>query len=67
MDSERSLAKKYNYPDPINESYEKTSEMINRNLNLLMEEMDRLGPKSNKVSLLIASNNEDTARLGIKG
>ncbi|XP_074598225.1 proline dehydrogenase 1, mitochondrial-like [Brevipalpus obovatus] len=67
MDSERSLAKKYNYSDPINESYEKTSEMIHRNLNVLMEEMDRLGRNSNKISILIASNNEDTARLGIKG
>ncbi|XP_074598226.1 proline dehydrogenase 1, mitochondrial-like [Brevipalpus obovatus] len=67
MDSERSLAKKYNYSDPINESYEKTSEMIHRNVNSLMDEMEKLGPNSNKISIVVASHNEDTIRLGVKG
>jgi len=67
MDSERSLAQKYNYPDPINENYEETSKMFHQNLNLLMEEMDRLGRNSNKLAVLIASNNEDTVCLGLNG
>lgn len=67
MNSERCLAMQYNYPDPINENYEKTSEMIHRNINLLMGEMEKLGSDSNKISIVIGSHNEDTIRLGVKG
>lgn len=71
MDQERARADKLGYEDPINESFEATSKMYEKTLTYLMEEISRelkLDPSGNldrnnrRISIMVASHNEDTVR-----
>uniref|UniRef100_T1GRH8 Proline dehydrogenase n=1 Tax=Megaselia scalaris TaxID=36166 RepID=T1GRH8_MEGSC len=68
MEQERARAKELGYPDPINPTYEATSEMYHKTLiecltrirDLKKQKMD---PK--RITIMVASHNEDTIRLAI--
>lgn len=74
MDQERARAKKLGYQDPINESFEETTKMYDKTLSYLMKEIEREfrldydqcdddgGANSRRISIMVASHNENTVR-----
>lgn len=71
MDQERARAEKLGYEDPINESFDATSKMYEKTLTYLMEEISRelkldplgdLDRNNRRISIMVASHNEDTVR-----
>ncbi|XP_070807395.1 proline dehydrogenase 1, mitochondrial [Pituophis catenifer annectens] len=58
MDQERSRAAEVGYEDPINPTYEKTSEMYHRCLDYILEEVRH----SRKANVMVASHNKDTVK-----
>lgn len=66
MDHERKLAETENYEDPINANYHETNQMFHQNLTFLTNEMAANGFNSNKLSILIATHNQETTELAIK-
>uniref|UniRef100_A0A8D0HAH6 Proline dehydrogenase n=1 Tax=Sphenodon punctatus TaxID=8508 RepID=A0A8D0HAH6_SPHPU len=58
MDQERSRAVQVGYEDPINPTYEKTSEMYHRCLDYILEEIKH----SRKANVMVASHNEETVK-----
>lgn len=74
MDQERARAKKLGYEDPINESFEATTKMYDKTLSYLMQEIEREftldydqcgddgGANSRRISIMVASHNENTVR-----
>ena len=64
MEQERRLARENNYEDPMNPSYEATSEMYHRSLDEVLKHTVKRGPE--KIRVMIASHNEDTIRYAIQ-
>lgn len=66
---ERARAKSLNYPDPVNPSYEATTEMYHNTLTEILSRVKNLkegGDVANKVSVMVASHNEDTVRFALQ-
>ncbi|XP_062592988.1 uncharacterized protein LOC134254494 [Saccostrea cucullata] len=59
---ERSLAKEKGYPDPVCETFEKTTENYNRSMDIML---NNIAKYPGKFSTIIASHNEDTIIRGI--
>jgi proline dehydrogenase len=64
---ESTRAEALNYPDPINPSFDATTEMLNK---CLIEAIQRMGElkrsgKEKKVGVMVASHNEDTIRFAL--
>jgi len=68
MEQERERARALNYPDPINDSFEDTSEMYHKCLDLCMRRINSLKElgQEKRVGIMVASHNEDTVRFAIK-
>ncbi|XP_066465764.1 proline dehydrogenase 1, mitochondrial [Tiliqua scincoides] len=62
MEQERTRAAEVGYEDPINPTYEKTSEMYHRCLDYILEEI-RYNWKAN---VMVASHNEDTVKFTLR-
>ncbi|XP_062445643.1 proline dehydrogenase 1, mitochondrial isoform X1 [Rhea pennata] len=62
MEQERNRAAQIGYEDPINPTYEKTSEMYHRCLDYILEEIKHSG----KANVMVASHNEDTVKLTLR-
>ena len=60
---ERALAAEKGYPDPVCETFEKTTENYNRSMDILMTKMVKY---PGKFCTTIASHNEETIRRGTK-
>ncbi|XP_070618267.1 proline dehydrogenase 1, mitochondrial [Erythrolamprus reginae] len=58
MEQERSRAAEVGYEDPINPTYEKTSEMYHRCLDYILEEVRH----SRKANVMVASHNKETVK-----
>ena len=56
MEKERKLARERGYEDPVNESYEKTGEMYNRVIELMLEHIARVGEQN--CNIVCATHNE---------
>jgi hypothetical protein len=61
MAKERSLAKEMDYPDPVCENFDKTTENYNRSMDIML---DNIAKAPGKFSTIIASHNEDTVKRG---
>ncbi|XP_006029268.1 proline dehydrogenase 1, mitochondrial isoform X2 [Alligator sinensis] len=62
MEQERNRAAQIGYEDPINATYEKTSEMYNRCLDYILEEIKH----NRKANVMVASHNEDTVKFTLR-
>lgn len=64
MEQERPRAKEFGYEDPINPSFEATTEMYEKNLLYCMNEIKNrpLG----MIAIMVASHNEDTVRFAVQ-
>ncbi len=68
FDQERARAKALNYPDPTNPTYEATTEMYHNTLSECLSRVKKLkerGDMANKVSIMVATHNEDTVRFAL--
>lgn len=65
MEQERARAKEVGYEDPINPSYEATTEMYHKTLNELMRQIVESGIENKKIAIMVASHNEDTVRFTV--
>ncbi|XP_017085714.1 proline dehydrogenase 1, mitochondrial isoform X1 [Drosophila eugracilis] len=69
MDQERDRAKSLGYPDPVNPTYEATTDMYHKTLAeclrriKLMKDCD---DDARKIGIMVASHNEDTVRFAIQ-
>ncbi|XP_065205612.1 proline dehydrogenase 1, mitochondrial isoform X2 [Planococcus citri] len=69
MEQERARAVSLNYTDPINPSYEATTEMYHNTLSECLKrvkELKDVGDVANKIGIMVASHNEDTVRFAIQ-
>lgn len=57
---ERERALDLNYEDPINPNYEATTEMYDRVLEEVMDQIQKR--ERGKIAVMVASHNEDTVR-----
>ncbi|TMS38262.1 hypothetical protein L596_005027 [Steinernema carpocapsae] len=64
MDQERKRAEAVGYDDPINPSFEATSDMYDRCMRRIVEEREVRGP--GHVSVMVASHNEDAIRNAVQ-
>ncbi|KFM71179.1 Proline dehydrogenase 1, mitochondrial, partial [Stegodyphus mimosarum] len=65
---ERIRAREIGYEDPINPTYESTSEMYHKTLNEILRQIDndiRAG-KDKKIGIMVATHNEDTIRFAVE-
>ncbi|XP_061196348.1 uncharacterized protein LOC133204611 [Saccostrea echinata] len=62
LHKERSLAKEKGYPDPVCETFDKTSENYNRSMDIML---DNIAEYPGKFSTIIASHNEATLKRAI--
>ncbi|XP_042297612.1 proline dehydrogenase 1, mitochondrial-like isoform X1 [Sceloporus undulatus] len=62
MEQERSRAAEVGYPDPINATYEQTSEMYHRCLDYILEEIRH----NRKANVMVASHNKDTVKFTLR-
>ncbi|KYO29466.1 proline dehydrogenase 1, mitochondrial isoform C [Alligator mississippiensis] len=62
MEQERNRAAQIGYEDPINATYENTSEMYNRCLDYILEEIKH----NRKANVMVASHNEDTVKFTLR-
>ncbi|PRD24621.1 UNVERIFIED_CONTAM: slgA [Trichonephila clavipes] len=60
---ERLRAQKIGYEDPINESYEATTDMYHRTLSENLRRIVRRGDR--KTAVMVATHNEDTVRFTV--
>merc|ERR1711963_674524 len=68
VEQERERAGALNYPDPINENFDATTNMYHK---CLMECMNRMSylkatNRPKKIGIMVASHNEDTVRFAIQ-
>lgn len=66
MDQERARAKQLGYEDPINDTYEATTEMYHKTLSSVMQQIIDSGVTRKKISFMVASHNEDTVRFTVQ-
>lgn len=68
MEQERARAKELGYPDPINPTYDATSEMYHKTLIECLHRIKKLkerGENPQRLTIMAASHNEDTVRLAL--
>lgn len=68
MDQERARAVALGYPDPVNPTYEATTEMYHKTLTECLrriKDMKAKGENKNKIAIMVASHNENTVRFAI--
>ena len=63
LDPERRLATAGNYSDPTNPSYEATTDMYHKSMELIL---GRMKEHHGKTSVIFASHNENTIQTAIK-
>ena len=56
MEKERKLARERGYEDPVNETYEKTGEMYNAVISMMLEHIARVGEQN--CNMVCATHNE---------
>ncbi|XP_014246161.1 proline dehydrogenase 1, mitochondrial-like isoform X5 [Cimex lectularius] len=68
MEQERARAAALGYTDPINPTYEATSEMYHKTLTECLQRIKDLKVKGkpNSIGIMVASHNEDTVRFAIQ-
>ncbi|KAM7346725.1 proline dehydrogenase slgA isoform 1-T1 [Cochliomyia hominivorax] len=69
MEQERARASALGYPDPVNPSYEATTEMYHKTLTECLRRIKILkdnGDDAKKIGIMVASHNEDTVRYAIE-
>lgn len=66
MDQERARARQVGYEDPINPTFEATTEMYHKVLTEVMEKIVATGVTKKKISCMVASHNEDTVRFTVQ-
>ncbi|XP_073832748.1 proline dehydrogenase slgA isoform X3 [Musca autumnalis] len=69
MEQERARAQALGYPDPVNPSYEATTEMYHKTLTECLRRIKILkdnGEDAKKIGIMVASHNEDTVRYAIE-
>jgi len=69
MEQERARAALLGYKDPINPTYEATSEMYHKVLDECLTRIQALklsGQDSQKIGIMVASHNEDTVKYAVK-
>lgn len=66
MDQERARAKQVGYEDPINPTYESTTQMYHKTLSAVMKQIIDSGVSKKKISFMVASHNEDTVRYTVQ-
>lgn len=68
MVQERARAAALGYPDPVNPSYDATSDMYHRTLTECLRRIKDLKNKgqANRIGIMVASHNEDTVRFAIE-
>ncbi|XP_067145460.1 proline dehydrogenase 1, mitochondrial-like [Centruroides vittatus] len=65
MEQERLRAKKIGYEDPINPTFEATTEMYHSTLTEIMNQIVERGKVDAKIAIMVASHNEDTIRFTV--
>uniref|UniRef100_A0A1B6KRM0 Proline dehydrogenase n=2 Tax=Graphocephala atropunctata TaxID=36148 RepID=A0A1B6KRM0_9HEMI len=67
IDQERERAAELKYPDPINPTYDATSESYHKTLTECLRRIKALkdAGEPNKIAIMVASHNEDTIRFAI--
>jgi proline dehydrogenase len=65
MEQERERARQIGYEDPINPSYEATSDMYHKNLKYFMQKIIETGIENKKIAIMVATHNEDTVRFTV--
>lgn len=63
---ERARAKEVGYEDPINPTFEATTEQYHKCLSECMNQIKNIGIDTKKISVMVASHNEDTVRFTVK-
>lgn len=66
MEQERLRAAKIGYEDPINASFQETTEMYQKAVQEVMQQIVRQGIDQKKIAVMIASHNEDTVRFAVQ-
>lgn len=66
LEQERHRAKQLGYTDPINPTFESTTEMYEKNLNFFMNKIIDTGIERKKFAIMVATHNEDTVRYTLK-
>ncbi|XP_037915261.1 proline dehydrogenase 1, mitochondrial isoform X2 [Hermetia illucens] len=69
MDQERARAAALSYPDPINPTYEATTDMYHKTLVECLRRIKAFkdaGEDAKKIGIMVASHNEDTVRFAIE-
>ncbi|XP_022216666.1 proline dehydrogenase 1, mitochondrial isoform X1 [Drosophila obscura] len=69
MDQERARAQALGYPDPVNPTYEATTDMYHKTLSECLRRiklMKDCGDDARKIGIMVASHNEDTVRFAIE-
>ncbi|XP_035207313.1 proline dehydrogenase 1, mitochondrial-like isoform X2 [Stegodyphus dumicola] len=64
MEQERLRAKEIGYEDPINPTYEATTEMYHKSLCEVLRQI--VARQDRKIAVMVASHNEDTVRFTVK-
>lgn len=65
MEQERERAKTVGYEDPINPTFQATSDMYHKTLTEVMKQVISTGIDSKRIGLMVASHNEDTVRFTV--
>lgn len=66
MEQERRRAAKIGYDDPVNASFEATTEMYHEALEHAMSQISAQGVEKKKIAVMVASHNEDTVRFAVR-
>jgi len=66
MEQERARAKQVGYEDPINPTFKATSEMYHKALSECMTRIVATGVENKRISIMVASHNEDTVRFTVE-
>jgi proline dehydrogenase len=66
MEQERARARQVGYEDPINPTFEATTAMYHKALTECMHRIIATGVEKKKVSIMVASHNEDTVRFTVE-
>ncbi|KAI1291786.1 Proline dehydrogenase 1, mitochondrial [Halotydeus destructor] len=66
MEQERERAKQVGYEDPINPTFDATTEMYHKTLTEAMRQIVVTGIDNKRISMMVASHNEDTVRYTVQ-
>ncbi len=64
IDQERERAKEMGYEDPINENYDATTRMYEKSLLYCLEQVKK--HEKGRISVMVASHNEDTVKYAVQ-